>query len=514
MAKQPSSVNKKKFSILLYSENEDISERLNQGLRSKGYRFVLTTSLTALYRELQSIHDPIIVYLLSERETQIKEEIKDIIEKDTLTKFPLIVAGPQASAFSAIFEKFSEPFSTIDYPFTSGDIIKEIEVLERKINKKKAVKVQKEVSELNDNDENSQIDGSSKHHPESGEQSSNEEKGFPKIADLFFQRLQDLNLQENSPQGNVFSKVNDSSKIPDASYLPQDKDLIKEVTYKYRNLSKWHHAHIHRIAYFTNEIIQILRIPEPLSTYTKNAAFLFPISLVTNADKYLRTNYLVEKNSTLRIELCSKIKDSAIDIIAHYQLHEAASIVSELGKLIGREKICTDDEIDICASIILAADMFDRACWLTGSWDPNAANRLLKACQKGKITEIHPTVLICIIKILVEAIAQTPQRTLIPLKFLKNPEMMKEIEKNQIPSIPGDHEKLVSILSLSPGMVLSQPLKGIDGKTVLLEDVKLDEDLIWRIWSLSAVYALQNPLIFDEVSTETLHVEMSETFEN
>ena len=47
---------------------------------------------------------------------------------------------------------------------------------------------------------------------------------------------------------------------------------------------------------------------------------------------------------------------------------------------------------------------------------------------------------------------------------------------------------------LQPGMVLAEPILGINGRLVLRANVRLDQDLIWRLWELSAISTLTSPV--------------------
>jgi hypothetical protein len=58
-----------------------------------------------------------------------------------------------------------------------------------------------------------------------------------------------------------------------------------------------------------------------------------------------------------------------------------------------------------------------------------------------------------------------------------------------------ENERRISMSELTPGMQLSRPIVAMDGKEILSSDIKLDEDLIWRLWQLSAIRPLNAPVI-------------------
>ena len=60
---------------------------------------------------------------------------------------------------------------------------------------------------------------------------------------------------------------------------------------------------------------------------------------------------------------------------------------------------------------------------------------------------------------------------------------------------PEKSELRVALSSLRPGMRLSQPVLAFDGRMILDSDLKLDPDLIWRLWELAAKRPLNSPVI-------------------
>src|SRR5690606_5100682 len=92
-----------------------------------------------------------------------------------------------------------------------------------------------------------------------------------------------------------------------------------------------------------------------------------------------------------------------------------------------------------------------------------------------------------------EAICSRPTITVLPKPLRTDPDLRAELMRLRETAI-GSGEQRVSILDLQPGMRLAQPLMAFDGRRVLMEGVRLDRDLIWRIWQLSAIRPL-NPAI-------------------
>ena len=72
--------------------------------------------------------------------------------------------------------------------------------------------------------------------------------------------------------------------------------------------------------------------------------------------------------------------------------------------------------------------------------------------------------------------------------------LLKEVEDTK-KYVTKDGEERIKISSLSSGMTLSRPLKSFDGREILEAELRLDDDLIWRIWQLSSICPLNSPVI-------------------
>ena len=98
-------------------------------------------------------------------------------------------------------------------------------------------------------------------------------------------------------------------------------------------------------------------------------------------------------------------------------------------------------------------------------------------------------------KILSEAIAANSKAYLLPRATRENPALLEQARNVEL----NENEQRVPLPALAPGMRLSRALVAFDGREILASNIKLDEDLIWRIWQLAALRPLNAPVI---VATE------------
>jgi hypothetical protein len=251
------------------------------------------------------------------------------------------------------------------------------------------------------------------------------------------------------------------------------------------------------MAFTAAQIANALKLSPQTQENLHCACFLYAWALVDSDRSLLRKEYYRPGKIMVRKELCSRIKDSAMKVAGELREQGVAELLSKLARLIGREEAIGDDEVALAASTIMAADMLDRVCFQSGFWDPRAAHTLLRGLKLGKVKDIHPSVLCFVVKFLAEAITSRQVRWVIPKHIRNNPELMAEAEKIRDMEV-SENETKIPLADLSPGMRLSRPLVTFDGTRLLDPDVQLDQDLIWRIWQLSAVRPINAPVILAE----------------
>jgi hypothetical protein len=149
------------------------------------------------------------------------------------------------------------------------------------------------------------------------------------------------------------------------------------------------------------------------------------------------------------------------------------------------------------ASVVVAADLVDRVCFEQGLWNSRGANYLMRKARSGALAEIHPEVLACTIKFVTEAVSSLPKVYILNRDKWLN-KNLQERAKEQKSYRAGKEELSVTITSMEPGMRLARPIYSFDGELVVEAGIMLDEDLIWRIWQLSAIRLLNTPITVEK----------------
>jgi hypothetical protein len=80
-----------------------------------------------------------------------------------------------------------------------------------------------------------------------------------------------------------------------------------------------------------------------------------------------------------------------------------------------------------------------------------------------------------------------------PGRIFKEYRKLRQEPVKKVPLLKDEVE--VSIQNLTPGMLLTRPLKTLDGASVLETEQRLDADLIWRLWQLTALRPVESAVV-------------------
>jgi hypothetical protein len=451
--------------LLIMHDYLESSTELTEMLRILGFatRYVSMSSGSTP----KNLYKPIICVTLEKEGGSValvQKRVTDLVQLKHLTAYPLIVIGPEAKQYSAMIRHFVRNSVVINTPYTEDDLLAGIAEIDHVVG------------------------------------SEEEKKGQKKLFDIFadenlYEKVLDLNLG-----GKEYMFASDANQIADKSYLPSDT-MVLEITQDItKRMSKWSAGHIHRTAFVTNNILRSLNIDSETQEKAKMAAMLFAWAIEQGSEELTRVDYSSANADEMRDKLSAKVEESAEKITAELGEPVVGEIVQTLAKLITGNTIDEMDDVTRAAAAIFAADLMDRACWQSGTWNPASAHRILNKCKNGEIEGIPPDIIVCLLKIMLEAVEATAPKRMLPRSVANNAALV-EMAKNHHKAKINDNERRIPISHLKPGMKLTRPLVAYDGKTIIPENVVLDTDIIWRIWSLSAVRALNSPLVIQVEET-------------
>lgn len=468
-----SSQNKKIF-ILEFAE--EFSGSLRNFLLKSGYNSQVIPRNEDLEKLTQDQDiDYFFIALCGSNEKQCITNIQALLEIDILFNFPMLVIGREAHLYEAILNRSFSVSVPLSYPYKNDDIILGLKFLERLLNRRKnALKKQEELMKA------SQIN-----------------YGDPKaISNLIFNHFLTLGIEDKNFYGEIYTKSFLNCSDLGEEHLPlKNKKAMGLINTLCDKSSDWGKKHLHRVSFLTTLILQSLPISDELKERAKIASFLFATTMIESKSNLFKMDCLGNQSISYKEKIEEEILSTNDKLTSTYQLTEISDILLCMADLIKDEEIIDNSELSIVASAILLSDIVDKACWQGISWNPRAGYRIFNTFKKGQfVKRFHPAPVCCILKILSEALLSTSHKFYLDDSTSNDPMLIKDALDTK-KYVPKENEERIKISSLVNGMKLSQPLKAFDGKQILNADLVLDNDLIWRIWQLSAIKPLNAPVI-------------------
>jgi len=456
----------------------DSSVELADLVRKNGYttKFMSFVAFAREERNVREMKAPILIAQVTGAENEVRRRLMDMIQRKHLQSYPMIVIGPGVNHFTDLVNNFFKAAITLPTPYTEEAVLGAIELMDSILNRllregsaSLAVSEERE-TEVIEVPDLRVISGTFNDH-------SLYQAMIPKILG-----------------GREYTLAKDRASFQDRSYLPRSPDTLNAIKKMEEVGAEWSTNRLHRSAFVSHNMLKSLDIDESVVESCRAAAFLYAWSLGEGSKDLLRVDLLSPHSGAAIIKLQGKIQESSDWVVTSLDQPQIGKILDKFARLIGRKVVETDDRDGVAAHCILAAEMIDRSCWQMGVWNPGAAYRLLKKCKHGELNGISPAIVCCVIKVLLEAVESTLPNRLLPRVISEN-QSLKDRAGQQRSLQIDDYERRVAISALEPGMQLTRPLIAFDGKTIIPQDVVLDQDIIWRIWSLCAVRSLNTPLI-------------------
>lgn len=433
-----------------------MDQNLPEALRAKGYRSEISTNLKEAVKKARALTKPILFVdggatqdlgLLVVRELLLESEIKN---------YPIVLTADGISHLESEVRKALPAFSLVHAPAKTLSIITGIEAVEHISHKLSFVRPK--------------------------------EEGPSSIPSFVFSEIERLGLSNLSLGGSLFAKVN--SQGAEGRLIEPVSSRVKKVYRdKLEKSSPRWNARFQRINYITECLANSLRIDTEKALQLSSS---YACSFITGPEEFLTKDYLGPRRQTFRTELCSRIKDSAMEVGFTLGDEELAQKISNFAKAVGREYSLNASELEL--GVVLAADIIDRVCTRRGHFNPRVTYDFLRRVRFGLLDWIPTPIVAVLLKFISESIAESAAKLLQNKKLKIDPMTRQKI--SEIIAEPLLHDEAqVGISDLTPGMMLAKPIHAFDGAQVLEGGLKLDEDLVMRIWQLSSIRPLIDPTV-------------------
>jgi len=463
------------FHIVLLQEKEALPSKLRAAIKSRGHTTQVPHSRRDVSELLPLSSNSLLMVYTGERHEDTDESVDWLLGQHALMRFPLILIGDRATAFERKLGQAFQISVTLDLPCERSEILSALSFVQRAVRER--------ASSVSTSTPLPSSDHS--HHSASA-------TAEPSRTSTLMKEIEALDLLANPIGGRELSRVKSDEVIPGTDHLPAGQSARRAIAELSSAVGQQNTALLHRVAFAGHRLGQALRVPEEYLEPTKASAFLMKLSIPASARDQWSQNYV--RSDDLRARLAASIRKSGEAISSELKLFTAADITKQAAQLIEGVDPVKEDDLSIAASAVVAGDLIERMCRANGVWNPRGAYKLFNWIRDDQLKGFHPKVLGSIIKMLVEAIGSTTVAVMVPKHIRLDPELSIRADKvkNYVAS---EHELTLPISALTPGMRLAQPICAFDGRTVLHPDLTLDHDLIWRIWQLSAIRPINQPLV-------------------
>ncbi len=276
-------------------------------------------------------------------------------------------------------------------------------------------------------------------------------------------------------------------------YLPSDLKIRAAGLDIAAKLSAWSLGHIHRVAFLMNRFGRFLELSEQKRQLLAAAWLVLPYGLTKAQSGYLREPFEPTGKGQVK-DFLAKAMQASLEHASSALKHEPLAIL--LGKI--QLAYSNDDEtLSQDIALLYGCDWLDRKLWTSGVWNPVVAYHLIRYMQEPEAGVWPASFRVIIRKFLAEATTAVSQQLTTRGRIKKNRELQAEAQLlKQMPDT--EFEQKVRIASAVPGMKLTRALKTFDGKQLIDSSVTLDRDLLKRLWQLSSIRAINDPMVIQK----------------
>lgn len=474
-------------SVAIFSIADSAPIRLRQTLLKRKLESQNVKTLQEAERQLRRWKSLTTVVCFGEAQDDALALMKQLLATPAFHQLPLLVVGEEADTLKPELQKVFPVVGALNAPIGPEAIADEIERLcEEQLKREESAKNAAAA------DLDAQLNSVSKVEP--GVDSTAQIKAF---TEDFFARLKTLNLLGSTVGGSFYGRT---SRLDNYLVMLSSKGggLSEDFEKGLVGADEWVKGHSLRVAYVTHCILSALGQPEVEVLSSTRAALWHQISFKTNR-RLARGGLIQKQEGDYRSRVGKAVRESATKVSYELRAPKESLTLGLLSRLISHEEVTLGSSEVVHAYALYAADMIDRECCPAGFFDPKRGYKLLRDVKKGVLHDVDPAIAVAAIKFLSEAIVGCPPKVVMPAAILRV--YRQRLASGEIDQLrPNRGERKVPINKLAPGMRLSRPLCTFDGKEILESSLKLDEDLIMRVWQLTAIRPIESAMILRESS--------------
>lgn len=469
--------------LIIVQKSAALPDNLRTVFRNAGYLTHTAFNAQAVFEKIDKIKLAYIIVDCGDELGMAERALKELLQVREVPLFPIVfMRAEDDKPPKEIFEKFLS-LNTLTYPCDSEQVLgllkqldKDLDTYIERLKKVAPELVPDKIPELVEEIEPvaAQVE-------------------FPTgFAGAVFSKFDEFRLHEKPLGGALFCQEVTHDLLDVRHLVPRNAEYRKSLETIMKNLPPEAHKNVYSRVLIGGQTTSVLPVSEELQEAGLLALYALPAGFTSNVQLF-SINYLNPLLAPAREDVARLLLQSA-DFASGELSKQTAPLIKEMSELITGTTAARDDDQSLIASMLVAADLADRACRENGSWHPRLTYVFLSKLYRGEFSQLHPASLAILLKFLGETISNSEPDHLIPKKIRYNKTLLEKHKLTKKQEVDRDERK-IPIARLTPGMRLSRPIVGYDGRLVLQENVVLDQDMILRIWRLASVKIMNTPIV-------------------
>ncbi|MFN8391673.1 MAG: hypothetical protein U0136_15395 [Bdellovibrionota bacterium] len=302
---------------------------------------------------------------------------------------------------------------------------------------------------------------------------------------------------EHFSLGSRLEDFDDSYVVPDGPKRAQYQTTLDAITEK----DAWVGLHARRSAFVATAIGQRLSFSKKQKDNLRLVCLFINWAAVESTSPERKKDYLQQGRQHELSELAQTFRESAAKIEQELGETRAAQTVELVAKLLVGDRALAEGQKELLleAECVLIVELSDRACWSQGHWNPSGAYRTIRCLRldSGVFVTNRP-LRAAVIRVVGEGVTRhiTVGNVFISIDDVESQSRSPVVraDRRAAQQSPEELSKLkavsIRLSDLAPGMRIAQPLLARDGKLILEAQTVLSEELLFQLYQLAAVRAL------------------------
>jgi len=469
-------------------------------LRRRGHRVMEPAQLDDALPDWGRIHNPVLLIDCSRSGTTTERIVRALIQHRRILNCPIVLAGTDPRGVSDLLAHYFPIALALRPPCVTDDIFQALDTVARARDRMKAGSpLFIDPSAMEENDLRGSIERLSSSH------SAEVRPGGSSMYESLFTSLQDGGLDLAALRGDALTQPMTFSEVVAAGLAPSDAKSLEMARGFLESLDRAGRRHILRTTVLVGRVMEALQVSPARRDAGAGAALAYAWGFGDEDPELVRQTYLSRRHRDVRTKLTHGLERSAARVDAELGRADIAEIIRCFGALVAHDPLeGISAEVVELSMIVFGAESVARICYQSGWWNPRHAYKVLQRLESGWFGDLPPQVATALAKIVAGAVSERPRSFIVPRRLRTDPRLLALARAHREATLRSDEHR-VELADLIPGMRLSRPVETFDGATVLEADLKLDHDLIWRLWRLSAIRPLNGPLVIRLGNEERLH---------